>query len=324
MIPHRRIVVGLLPALVLLAAPAGIAADRRDGYDRRVAELAQRVEAAPHNAALARAIAALLPEVEGGAVAGRVRERLAALGLVPLRVPGLFHQQHPWTGADLSRVEGWLGLGVAPVETGEVAPVEENAPRVARAIREAGRGGRRVVLFSASKGSADVQVALAGAPALGSCVAVWMDLVGVLEGTPLTDPDRFAAELGALGLPEETARSMTPAARAAAARTPLSRDLRIVHVAGFPSEAAISAEARSGFERLRPLGPNDGFVLLEGYARASGRVVVVREADHYLRVPGIGERLLAALDVVLGEILAHPAEARDARSRCRAAAAAPA
>lgn len=308
---------GALAASALASGVARSTGDGGDAYDRRVAALAERVASEPDNAALARAIAARLPDVGSGAVATRVRERLSALGLAPLRVPGLFYEQHPWTGADLSRIERWLGRPVAAVDTGEVAPVEENALRVRDAIRAAAQDGRRVVLFSASKGSADVQAALAREPALGACVAVWIDLVGVREGTPLTDPERFGAELVELGLPAETARSMTPEARAASARTPLAPEMRVVHVAGFPSEDAISAQARGGFERLRPLGPNDGFVLLDAYVHAPGRVVVVREADHYLRAPEIERRVLAGLDVVLAEIAARPDEARDARARCR-------
>jgi len=288
-------------------------------YDRRVQALAARVEAVPANAALATAIASTLPEVGSGRVASRVREAIDALALAPLRVPGLFHERHAWTGADLAQVERWLGRPVPAVPTGEVAPVSENAVDVRAAIREAAAGGRRVLLFSASKGSADVQEALAGDDATGACVAVWIDIVGVREGTPLTDPARHGAELARLGLPDATARSMLPSARLPSARAPLAPGTEVVHVAAFPTRAHVSEAARPGFGHLWRLGPNDGFVLLEPYLHAPGRVVVVREADHYLRSPTLGPRVLAALDQVLRELEAAPEAAARARRRCRAA-----
>ena len=230
-----------------------------------------------------------------------ISQKLDALGLVPLRVPGLFYRSHAWTGADLAGVPAWLGREVALIETGEVDTVESNAVCVSRAVVEATAAGRRAVLFSASKGGADVQAALASEPALASRVAAWIDLVGLLEGTPLTDPGVADAERAALGLPEATAYSISRRARAAN-RALLPPRLITVHVAGFPTAGAITPPARPGFERLRTLGPNDGFLLLDGFLRAPGRVLVLPAADHYLRTPELGPTVIALLSVVLDEL----------------------
>ncbi|HSJ98103.1 MAG TPA: hypothetical protein VLC53_13565 [Myxococcota bacterium] len=62
-----------------------------------------------------------------------------------------------------------------------------------------------------------MRAALEGDPALGALAPLWIDLVGVLEGTPLTDAGA-AALLGELDLPADAARSLSHAVRRAAAR----------------------------------------------------------------------------------------------------------
>jgi len=294
-------------AALLLAGGAfpsacGIAEDD-DSYDRRVRALELRIEGAPSNAALAADVHRRLSRVREtpAQVVSEISKKLDALGLVVLRVPGLFYRTHAWTGADLAGVQVWLGREVALVETGEVDTVESNAACVSRAVVEATATGRRAVLFSASKGGADVLAALGSEPALGSRIAVWIDLVGLLEGTPLTDPGVADAEEAALGLPEATARSISREARASKP-VRLPPQLIAVHVAGFPTARTISPLARAGFERLRKLGPNDGFLLLDGLLRAPGRVLVLSATDHYLRTPELEPTVVALLSVVLDEL----------------------
>jgi hypothetical protein len=189
---------------------------------------------------------------------------------------------------------------VALIETGEVDTVEHNGEFIRQAVVQATASGRRAVLFSASKGGADVEAAFARDPVLATRVAAWIDLVGLLEGTPLTEPGVAEAERTALGLPEATATSISCGVRAAH-RGVVPPRVIVVHLAGFPTVATISPPARAGFERLRPLGPNDGFLLLDGFLRAPGRVLVL-PADHYLKTPALGPTLVALLSVVLDEI----------------------
>jgi hypothetical protein len=90
--------------------------------------------------------------------------------------------------------------------------------------------------------------------------------------------------------------------RAAAAPERFPRDTRAVHVAAFPRVGEVSERARASFAWLRWLGPNDGYVLLDAYAAAPGRVLVVRGTDHYLRgAADLEERFLALLLVLLEE-----------------------
>jgi 4-amino-4-deoxy-L-arabinose transferase-like glycosyltransferase len=294
--------------------PGGVGPDT--SYDRRVEALAASLEGRPENASLrARVEAALDAITPDPAAANRaLRQDLERAGLVPLRVPGLLYRTHPETGADLASVDRWLGGGVALVETGEAASVEENALRVAEAVRASASEGRRVVLVSASKGSADVRQALESEPALGAQVAGWVDLVGVLEGTPLTDPDSPGLPVARELLPDATARSLSLRAgrsRVSPARFPAAT--LALHVAAFPRAGEVSRAASPSFAALRPLGPNDGYVLLDSYLRAPGRVLVVRGADHYLRVEGLLPRLTALLRVLVDEVLPAQGDPRIGR-----------
>jgi hypothetical protein len=275
-----------------------------------VEALATSIEMSPPNAALTQRVDARLTQMreDPAAASAQIRAALERLGLVPLRVPGLFYRTHSWTGADLARSEVWLGRPVALVETGEVDTVERNAAIVRTAVRASAVDGRRVLILSASKGSADVHEALVGDPTLGPSVALWIDLVGLLEGTPLTDPQRGDAETAAAGLPTETAVSMSHQVRGAATAATFPPEVRAVHIAGFPTTLAISKEAHAGFERLRPLGPNDGYLMLDSFLRAPGRVMVIPETDHYLRTPNLEPRLVALVSVLLDELATSAAQ----------------
>jgi hypothetical protein len=87
--------------------------------------------------------------------------------------------------------------------------------------------------------------------------------------------------------------------------------VRVVHFAAFPRAASVSPDARDTFRLLRARGPTDGYVLLESYLRAPGRVLVLRDTDHYLRTKDLPPRVAAAILVLLDEIaLAGAAEGR--------------
>ncbi len=295
----------LLAVLVCLAGATGLS----DGaYDQALQALADRIESEPRNRSFRAAVERRLTGVheESG---GEISRRLEALNIAPMRVPGLYYRSHPGSGADLSATENWLGQPVALVPTDELGTVEANAATVAAAIRDATAGGGRLALFTASKGSADLRWALESNPEIGGRVALWVDMVGVLEGTPLTDEEHAGRLSIPSWLPSATADSMSEAVRrprVSASHFP--PEVRAVHVAAFPRVAEVSSRAQEAFGLLRNRGPNDGYVMLDSYLRVPGRVLIVRGADHYLRIPDLGPRLSAILLVLLDELEASPPE----------------
>jgi len=291
--------IALLATLALVAcSPA--ACDH--AYDEASNALAERIEAIPANRALREAVDRRLAEVDGttGAIIAR---RLAQLHIAVLRVPGLLYRSHPQSGGNLEAVNHWLGEDVPLADVDEVGTVEGNAEVVAAAIRRAAKDGETVALLSASKGSADVLAALETHPELGSRVAIWIDLVGILEGTPLTNPGSRALEASDSWLPPATAASMSEKVRRdAASRRSFPEAVRAIHVAAFPTAEHVSADASDAFRLLRNRGPTDGYVLLDAYLRAPGRVLVLRGTDHYLRTPRLPPLVAAAMLVTLDEI----------------------
>ena len=299
---------------------------RDASYDRSLDRLAAELERRPANRALAvRVEAAVLPFERDPESANRaLRAEIERAGLAVVRVPGLLYETYPETGADLAGVDRWLGGGTAFVATPERATVEEGAAHLARALREELPADRRALLVSASKGSADVRAALEGEPDLAVRSAAWIDLVGVLEGTPLSDPGMPSRGAVLELLPEATADSLSRRVqreRVASAHFPSAT--RAYHVAAFPRVAEVGQRARAAFAVLRLLGPNDGYVLLDAYARAPGPVLVVRGADHYLRLEGVLPRLSALLRVALEDAagdapVGEPAGGRSAPGAGRA------
>lgn len=297
-----------LLGLLLVAAPGTATADVAsvaDGYDARLAALARRIEARAPNRELARRVADRTRRIasDPAGAAREIRERLDALDLVLVRVPGLFYRSHPHTGADLRVIERAIAAPVSLLETDEVGTVEDNARAIGAWLRSLEPRGRRAFLVSASKGSADVRGALEAGDGSHARVAAWLDLVGVLEGTPLTDPGVPWSDTVERWLPPETARSISHVVRAGAAAAARVPDAVLtVHVAAFPREADVSGAARAGFERLRAIGPNDGYVMLDALARAPGRVWLEHGADHYLHVDGIADRVQALLRVMVEDL----------------------
>lgn len=297
----------VLPALCVDVAGADDQA-----YRRRLAALARELEIAPDNAALARAwqTERALVALDPAAARRGLAHELDARGLVLRRVPGLLYRRHPETGADLSALTEWLGVPVRLIATDELGTVEANAGLVARELK-AGESSRRNVVFSASKGSAEVRSALETDPAAALRVPIWVDLVGVLEGTPLLDADSDVAS-EADWLPPAVARSLSARVRREAIpASGFPSATRAVHVAAFPEARDVSLRAQRSFARLRDLGPNDGYILLDAYLRAPGRVLIERGVDHYLSgASALDEKLLALLRVLLSELPnAEPADA---------------
>jgi len=288
---------------------ASLAADA--SYDAAVESLEAEIKAQPANRALAEAVARRMRD-PGAASPAALRTRLQRRRIVLLRVPGLMYRSNPQTGADLETVGEALGGGEMIV-TDEVGSVESNARVVAREAWRVASHGRRVALISASKGSADVRQALENEPELGPRVVFWIDLVGVLEGTPLLNSRGEATRTARRFMSSRATRSLSQNVRARAARPDrFPAQTRAVHLAAFPRAGDFSPQALAPFELLRARGPNDGYVMLDSYLRAPGRVLIVSGADHYMR-PSDPERArsllprLAALVNVLLDELGPPA-----------------
>lgn len=219
---------------------------------------------------------------------GRVKLPAAAAGYEVVFVPGYLYQRVPETGTDFAvprKALERVGLAYYFVEIDEDGAVEANANLVAAAIRDRAQSGRRSILISASKSSAEVALALTKlGPAETRHVAAWINAVGCLQGTPLAD-ERLLSEVGELVGEVDTAgmESLTTGRsrkRFNALRIP--EHVLVVNYFGIPLTGSISSLAGLGFSYLKDYGPNDGITLLPDSILPGSVSLAELGRDHFL------------------------------------------
>lgn len=214
-------------------------------------------------------------------------------------VPGAFYEQFPQSGADghvMREQAARFGCRVEMISLPNLGSLDDNARQiidwlVGRPITEA-----PIILVSLSKGGSDVKRALGLTDTARTFanVAVWINLSGILSGTPLVTwlfsnslrscwtrwlLRRRRCNLNAIR--ELDRRSGAPLD----GELQLPAHMQAIHVVGFPlCRHATNRLARRNHARLEPYGPNDGAgILLADAVRWPGLLYPVWSADHYLR-----------------------------------------
>lgn len=242
---------------------------------------------------------------------GRVRLPAAAADYEVLFVPGYLYKRYPVTGADFAAPRAALervGLARHFVGTVEDGAIEANADLVAAAVRARARGGRRLIVASASKSGPEVALALTRlGPAETRHVAAWVNIVGTLQGSPLAD-DGLWQELedrigdvdiaGVASLTTERSRERFHDFR-------IPEHLLTVNYIGIPLTGSISSWGRTGFLRLRHHGPNDGLSLLSDLIVPSGLTLAEVGRDHFLLDEQIDVKTVALAITVIDWLENH-------------------
>ena len=221
-----------------------------------------------------------------------------AKGVTVAVVPGALYRSYPHTEADGRRFVAAaerLGFRTALVPLLEFGAVADNAKLLLdwlAAHRK--KAGGKVVLASLSKGSAEVKRALAdpSAAELFGDVIAWLNLSGVPDGSWMVNRmtrnrwSRFATRLTCrwVGADYRVLCSLS-AAEDPPSWPPIPANLKVIHVVGFPLRAHLTGRvARRNFNRVAPLGPNDGGgVLLADTLRWPGHLYPAWGADHFMR-----------------------------------------
>jgi hypothetical protein len=206
-----------------------------------------------------------------------------------LVVPIYLYKRLIGSGADLAAPRAALekvGLNCHFVETQDDGAVEANADLVADAIRARMQSGRRLIVISASKSGPEVGLALTRLqPAETRHVAAWINVAGVLQGSPLADEHRFreleflVGEVDVAG--EDSLTTLRGRRRFDSFRIP--EHVLVVNYLGIPVTGSISFWGRRGFYSLREHGPNDGISLLADMIIPSGVTLADLENDHFMR-----------------------------------------
>ncbi len=214
-------------------------------------------------------------------------------------VPGFLYRRHPATGADFAAPRKALkrvGMSYQFVETEEDGPIEANADLVIAALRGRAQSGRRAIVVSASKSGAEVALALTklGVPE-SHRVAAWVNIVGMLQGTPLADEklwqelEDMIGQVNIAGVESLT----TARSRRRFKRFRVPKEIFVVNYIGIPVSGSVSSLARTGFLQLQRHGPNDGLSLLPDLILPGRLTLADIGRDHFLLDDELDIRTLA-------------------------------
>jgi hypothetical protein len=231
-------------------------------------------------------------------------------------VPGASYRENPRSGADgrLVREQAErLGCPTDLVPVATTGTLRQNARILCDWL--AAQPERPVILATLSKGGPDVKMALAEPDAERAFrnVVGWINLCGILNGTPMADwllswsPGAVLVRLyarlrggsaaflrdlryGPGGLKDFELR--------------LPAHIQLISIVGFPLREHLSRRvARRCHRRLEPHGPNDGGLILADVCALPGLVYPIWGADHYLQPKRDVNVLVRAILRYLGETL---------------------
>jgi hypothetical protein len=321
----RRLAAALLLALSTAASPADpevqalaavergdtaalrealAALGRAKGLDDAAAFFAEAVERVPRNRAFRARFEA--------ALAGPLAPPANQDRYLFVFVPGWLYRTNTESGADFARPRRVLaarGYAVQFAEIDENGTVEANGDALAVELERLAGDGRRLILVSTSKAGPEVHLALDRLARDGKAahVAAWVNIGGLLNGTPLADhwdtwPRSWLAALGFAFMGHDTAAipgMRTEVRRARFAALSVPDGILVVTYIGAPRAADVTKGAQGDYAIIAPHGPNDGMTLLADAPLLPGTTLVERGLDHYFAAPDIDRRIAALARAVL-------------------------
>ena len=188
--------------------------------------------------------------------------------------------------------------------------VEQGANVLAAEIARHSRSGKKIILVGSSAAGPVVQLALGERLAEKelSSIKAWLNLGGLLQGSPLVDysekrPQRWWFDLVVWykGWDRKAIRSMgTTASRSRFSRLQLHSDIVVLNYMGIPLSGQLSQNAEAGYRILRSYGPNDGLALLTDAIAPDSLTVVALGNDHYFAEdPEIDKKTAALMKLVI-------------------------
>jgi hypothetical protein len=279
----------------------------REGIDAATTQLYQSVLESPQHGSFIRRVDEICQRSEP-------RKWQAEAPLII--VPGAFYRENPRSGADgriLREQAERLGCPTGNIPIASRGSLKQNGRIICDWLLE--HREQPVILASLSKGGADVKMALAEPDAADAFknVAAWINLCGILSGTPMAEwllsrnPAALLNRLfytlrgQGLGFLRDLGYG---SGRPLDFELQLPEHIRMVTIAGFPlREHLTTALARRCHRRLTHLGPNDGSLILSDVCALPGLLYPIWGADHYLRPQTDVNQLVLAVLQYLDEEL---------------------
>jgi hypothetical protein len=285
----------------------------REGIDSATTQLYQSVLASPHHGPFIHRV---------DEICRRTAPQMWRTEAPVIIVPGAFYRENPRSGADgriLREQAERLGCPTGIIPIASRGSLKQNARIICGWLLQ--QQEKPVILASLSKGGADVKMALAELDAADAFknVAAWVNLCGILNGTPMAEwllsrnpaalLNRLYYTLRGQGLGFLRDLGYGPG-RPLDFELQLPQHVRMITIAGFPlREHLTTALARRCHRRLTNLGPNDGSLILSDMCALPGLLYPVWGADHYLRPQTDVNKLVLAVLQYLDEELqwrTHP------------------
>jgi len=231
-----------------------------------------------------------------------------------LFVPGWDYAESGYlTGADFETprtLATKLGIENYLVELPPTGSVEQNAEFLAKDIINHSRAGKGIILAGASSAGPAIHLALA--ELLGEkereSVKAWLNLGGILQGSPLIDyyqswPYRWFFNLAVWdkNWDREAILSMgTNISRSRFSRLKIESDLLIINYLGIPLSGQLSKFSIVKYPLLKPEGPNDGLTLLTDAIAPNSMTIVALGSDHYFAEdPEIDKKTVALMTLII-------------------------
>lgn len=212
-------------------------------------------------------------------------------------VPGAFYRDHKHTGADggrLFEIARTLGMDAELIPVRSFGRLAENGKIISEWVANQSES---LLLASLSKGSADLKEAirLGLGRTFTDKILCWVSLSGILQGTPLVQWLRnrplhlFGVKLllWSRGQSFAAADDLRHGGPQDHPWPDLPKRFALVHVHGVPLRKHLRHPfAFRAYERLAPLGPNDGGgILLRDLLHLPGILCPLWGVDHYLDPP---------------------------------------
>ncbi len=209
---------------------------------------------------------------------------------VYLMVPGLFTEHYPgYLGDNLERLAE-RGLDARKVDIDTDASVATNAKGVKKAILEAAKSGKQVVLIGHSKGGVDMSAALSLYPELKPHVRAAIAMQSPIGGTPIATDIQSCKELRPLvdrmiqglfdGDPRALADLSYGARQAFLKDHPYPTDVPTISLATSSAEPLSLTAGAAAYVQHRYGEKCDGLVPVKDAIIPGSRVVQLDDLDH--------------------------------------------
>ena len=237
---------------------------------------------------------------------------LASSAMV-LFVPGWnYLKKGDYTGANFAssiKVAAENNIEHALVPVLPVGSVEQNAQILAEQIRSQISAGKPLILVGASSAAPAIHMVLGDflTESERSSVLAWVNVGGILQGTPLVDRFQSWPQRGLLNLvawwngwSTQAILSMnTENSRRRFSEITPFQDILILNYLGVPLSGQLTKYAKGTYSALRSYGPNDGLTLLPDAIAPNSLTIIDFGADHFFtQGPDMQDKTLALIKLV--------------------------